>query len=408
MTKIKELFPGYIPRSEKELGELFETSIFSLDANILLNLYRYSDDTLKQWLDLLNEIKDRIWFPHQVVSEFFENRAKVISDQTKSYSETTKLIDQISEQLKGTRHPYVKEKSLKSAISSLDNLKNELQKNEANHVKKLTSDPIQSKLISIIGNNIGDPYSEEELEEIITDGEKRYEEKFPPGFKDSKKGDSSQAKNFSGMSTQARSRPFGDFIVWRQIIDKAIESQSNIILITDDKKEDWWHRVEGKTLGPRPELRQEFYKLTNGKQFHMYNSVSFLEQAGKKLKLKLSSETVAEVKNVKSLKVDPLIGKWYAEKTPDYTNPYLTSKFDDWLSERHVLGESHSDDTISARFKDIYSYYYDDKKSETLKSIGRVLDAAKTARLSSLSDSELESLARINLLIHDRNKKDES
>ena len=38
---MKELFPGYFKETEGHLREIWDTSLFVFDANILLNLYRY-------------------------------------------------------------------------------------------------------------------------------------------------------------------------------------------------------------------------------------------------------------------------------------------------------------------------------------------------------------------------------
>lgn len=48
-----------------------------------------------------------------------------------------------------------------------------------------------------------------------------------------------------------------------------------LFFVTHDQKEDWWNTIRGKTIGPRIELRKEFYEET-GKTFHMYTMSSFL------------------------------------------------------------------------------------------------------------------------------------
>jgi len=52
---------------------------------------------------------------------------------------------------------------------------------------------------------------------------------------------------------------------------------SQVILITNDNKSDWWEvGLDGKTVGPRVEIRQEIAKA-GAKGFHMYTLVQFLE-----------------------------------------------------------------------------------------------------------------------------------
>ena len=53
-------------------------------------------------------------------------------------------------------------------------------------------------------------------------------------------------------------RKFGDFFLWKELLEHGKEQKRPIIFVTDDKKEDWWLKVKGRTLGPRPELIAEF------------------------------------------------------------------------------------------------------------------------------------------------------
>ncbi|WP_449349178.1 PIN-like domain-containing protein [Streptomyces shaanxiensis] len=50
------------------------------DANVLLNLYRYTEQARTDLLGALGALGDRLWVPHQVVDEFWRNRESVISE----------------------------------------------------------------------------------------------------------------------------------------------------------------------------------------------------------------------------------------------------------------------------------------------------------------------------------------
>ena len=89
---------------------------------------------------------------------------------------------------------------------------------------------------------VGTPYTEEKLGKIYKEGEKRYKKKIPPGYKDIDK---------PGFEI------YGDLVLWFQVIDKAKSEKRQIILIVDEKKEDWWFKSKGKIIGPRPELINE-------------------------------------------------------------------------------------------------------------------------------------------------------
>lgn len=289
---MKDLFPGHFKESEKKLREVWETSLFVFDANILLNLYRYSDTTRSELLRILEKIKDRAWIPHRAAEEYLNNRLYVIDQQERSYDETQKSIDNLKSDLENARqHPFVSNRTMAKVGKVFEELREELINNKNIHTKRISNDEIKDAISSIFDNRVGSPYEKEKLVELISEGEERYRQKIPPGFKDgSKSGD-------SDVFTET-CRKYGDLIVWSQIIDKASESGKGVVLVTDDKKEDWWEKFKGKTVGPRPELVKEFKdKVKN--TFHMYQADRFLELARENLGEKVSDEIVEEIREVR-------------------------------------------------------------------------------------------------------------
>ena len=85
-------------------------------------------------------------------------------------------------------------------------------------------------------------------------------------------------------------------IVWKEIIAFSKHNSQDIIYVTGDQKEDWWHRVAGKTLGPRVELKKEFFVET-GREFYMYNMENFLEQSKKLQGTDIEQKVIDEIKN---------------------------------------------------------------------------------------------------------------
>lgn len=67
---MKKLFPGYYRPSETDFASLWDNCIFVFDANVLLNLYRYSTETSAELIDIMDKISDRLWLPFQVASEY--------------------------------------------------------------------------------------------------------------------------------------------------------------------------------------------------------------------------------------------------------------------------------------------------------------------------------------------------
>lgn len=289
---MKDLFPGHFKESERSLREVWDTSLFVFDANILLNLYRYSDTTRNEFLRILDKIKDRAWLPHRAAEEYLNNRLSVIDQQEKSYDDTVKSIDALKRDLENARqHPFVSKDVMGRVGSVFEELCNELKSNKSVHTTRISSDEIKDSIASIFEKNVGLPYEKKRLEQLIIEGEERYKQKVPPGFKDA-----SKAGNSEVFADQCRK--YGDLIVWTQVIDKATELEKGVVLVTDDKKEDWWEKFKGNTVGPRPELVKEFKDRVN-QTFHMYQADRFLELARENLGEQVSEEIVEEIREVR-------------------------------------------------------------------------------------------------------------
>lgn len=271
-TVLKKLFRGYVDFDESEIDEIWRNGIFVFDTNILLNLYRYSKDTRDIFIKVLEAIKDQLWIPHQVAKEYFKNRFTVITDQNKLYS--TILKDIGFEKIKSDigkykdRHSSIDVRKIVDIINDMEKKVNEiLDQSKSRDINYLKSDEICEKITKLFDEKVGDPYSEDQLIGLYKLAEERFKKKVPPGFKDEKKGIPDK---------------YNDFILWRQIVDFAEHHQRNIILITDDKKDDWWLSIDGKTIGPRPELIQEMYDTAQTNCL-IYQATSFLSVATEKL-----------------------------------------------------------------------------------------------------------------------------
>jgi len=289
---MKKHFPGYFYPSKREIKNLWNSCVFAVDANILLNLYRYSDDTRNEFLRILDSIKDRLWLPHRAAQEYFNNRLSVIAQQEKAYDETIKTLENVQNDLQNARqHPFVSEKLLRRLTTVFEDVSKELLKNKDIHSKRAGNDKIQEALETLFENRVGDPFNDDKLESITKEGEERYAKKIPPGYKDG-------GKNNEGSLPDSGYRKYGDLIVWNQLAEKSLKTKKGLIFINDDKKEDWWQIFKGKNLGPRPELIKEFNDLTR-KRFYMYQSDRFLELAAEHFKQALKPESVDEIRDLR-------------------------------------------------------------------------------------------------------------
>lgn len=299
---MKDLFIGFYRPSEEEFKELWGNCHFVFDANMLLNVYRYSELARKTFIKIFQELNERIWIPHQVGIEYHFHMLEEIKGQEKKYDELQKIIKtkstEIEEEYKNfsLRHSNLKmdEKLLKKLQDSINDLCKDLEKQKENHPDLNIT---KNEIMKVFTDKVGDPYSQERIEEIENEGEIRYSRKQPPGFKDNKKG------GIRYHDDRAYQQKYGDLMLWNQLIDYSKNKDVPIIFVTDDRKDDWWNIIGGERVGPSPQLLQEFKRKTEGNKFYMYQPKQFLSFISTFLNIGIEKKTIEDaIQNIDDYK----------------------------------------------------------------------------------------------------------
>ncbi|MBN9326882.1 MAG: hypothetical protein BGO38_15685 [Cellulomonas sp. 73-145] len=274
------------------MARLWDTGIVALDANALLNVYRYTRSTRDDFLSLLSSFGDRLWLPRQAAQEFHENRLKVMSDllsaPTVILDGVTKAKNVFSESTGQFRyHPELDATALRKEFAdALAPLVGRLEDVKRDADGQAAHSPLADQLLDRITNlfrgKIGGGFEEQDLETIYKEGVDRYSRRIPPGYKDAEK---------------PEPRRYGDLVIWKEILRKAAESSMPMILVTDDRKEDWWWEHQGKTIGPRVELVTEFAAQA-GQRIHLYSPEAFLRVANERDKSSVSSNSIDEAEGL--------------------------------------------------------------------------------------------------------------
>lgn len=280
---MRKFFPGYYRRTDEELTQLWSGGIFAFDANVLLNLYRYSEPTRETLFKILQKIEKRAWLTYQVGLEFHRNRLGVISQQIDCYADAASEIDKLIEKLKDTRsHPFISNKRMEAMDKELGKVKEELKSSQAKLSGFYKVDPILEKITKIFDGHVGAPSDGKQQKDREQTAKQRIDQKVPPGYRDA-------GKDGNG--------PLGDAIFWLELVEYATSVKKPVILITDDTKDDWWTEIKGQTIGPRPELVWEFRCQTN-QLFHAYQPVRFIELAKEHLGIDARPDVIDEVRDV--------------------------------------------------------------------------------------------------------------
>lgn len=293
----------YIELSDAEKKSLWDNATFVFDTNVFLNLYRYSQKTRDALLDAMKQLEDRIWMPYQVAYEFMRRRPEIIFETVDRYSklrqDSDKFLRTCSEMLRVKKDDSEYIELQKYIEQWLDSNK---EKNLL--VKSVTEDPILDKILQLFEGKVGADFPENEKAEIAKEGANRYAKKVPPGYMDAQKAKSGEDNN-----------AYGDLFVWKHILKYAKDNGRSIIFVTHDQKEDWWNIVHGKTIGPRVELRKEFYDNAT-QQFHMYSMDGFIAHFDNGESGAVDKSVVDEVKAYSELPIGMHI---IANAIADYT-----------------------------------------------------------------------------------------
>ncbi|WP_437895166.1 PIN domain-containing protein [Sorangium sp. So ce124] len=273
---MKKLFPGSYPPTQTEFEAIWSEGMFVFDTNMLLNFYRYTEATRKEFLELVSspEVAQRIWIPHRVAFEYHRLLHSVRYEQLAACLEMQSDIKKWAKSIRSGDHHRRGEQFLELA--------NKLVEDAESQYMHPDRQALIERIAELFDGKVGLAWDEKRLTETVKDGEQRYKNKIPPGFEDRKPGD----------------EKYGDLVIWFQIVDEARKRQKPVIFVTDEVKEDWWLRIGGRTVGPLPALRNEMFEKANV-MFYMYSGDRFLEQARTSLKRPVADATVAEVKHVR-------------------------------------------------------------------------------------------------------------
>lgn len=294
---MRKAFNWYFNPSKIEIDEAWKNGILTLDTNVLLDLYRYHEGTRNSLIQSLKKFEGKKWLSHQAATEFFRNRTKVIVSSEKAFKqaqdETEKLsssLGSVVNNLKGNRIiPADVASNLDNAIKPLiAQAQDKITQAKANYPNFIREDPILQQLSDLFKDSVGNDFKDEEMKGIKEQAEERKKNRVPPGYLDEGKDED---------------RPYGDYYLWLQIIQQAKAEKCPIVLVTSERKEDWWEKISGKTTGPRPELMREAMQIS-GQRILIYQTEHFLEYALQRFKQPVNEVAIEEIRAVSTWRTE--------------------------------------------------------------------------------------------------------
>ena len=290
--RVRSQFSHHYERpTDDEVATALREATVVLDTNVLLGLYRVSEELRTTRLEVFKAIGPRLFVPHQVGVEFHRNRrdvaagigtayapvraaAAALQKVAKAFGGGEGRYDETTTRVKELVNPLVKQ-----IVDGLD----ELEKDDPHRID-LSDDPVLAELEALLDEDqVGRAPRAKKLAKRARDFETvRVPLRLPPGFDD--------AHKITGRGVAAAA---GDYLLWCEVLAHARKNGTNVVLITDDAKSDWWQKVPGERDAPHPGLVSEFRRET-GQRYYQLSTRELLRKADDVLAISVTPQNLEE------------------------------------------------------------------------------------------------------------------
>ncbi|GAA3268770.1 PIN-like domain-containing protein [Paenarthrobacter aurescens] len=270
MAGIYTDFGHYRVPDRAELKSALEKASVTVDANVMLDLYRGSDAYTSNMMVALRWLNNRLFVTHQAMREFWRNRTSVLEDRTKAKLDIERALGSANQTLRqafrqwGNRTQMPETdmaeivKLLESFVEGSRDLVSSFHVDDTENYPAPSEDPILQELESVLEGRVVGPLAASEWSKRVSEGIRRHGAGIAPGFKEK-----------AADKEHLPEKVAGDYLVWSQACDIACEASTPLVVITRDQKEDWWWREKGAFLGPNRDLVEEFNGRSGGQVYLM-------------------------------------------------------------------------------------------------------------------------------------------
>lgn len=278
---MRKMFHGYYQPTAEEFERLWSEGLLAPDNNVLIHLFRFMPKQREEVLAAFKSFGNRLWLPYQVANEFHQGWRSAESANRGAYSDLKKDLAKKKQEIEDLVRrfsrfdPWPEGSTMNQIPEFFDRLSKDVDGATSNLPN---ADEVLAAISDLFEGKVAAQPEQKEIDARVKEAERRMQNKIPPGYMDK--------------------RP-GDYLIWAELKEKARTAKLPIIFVTDDRKEDWWLEQSGKTIGPRPELRQEFTADT-GQMFYAYTPDRFLALLAERTKNLVSPETVMEMQRIQS------------------------------------------------------------------------------------------------------------
>ncbi|MFR9780674.1 PIN-like domain-containing protein, partial [Micromonospora sp. MS34] len=207
-------FAGFKIASSDDIDAALRKAVVAIDANVLLDLYRFRPQTSRDLIKTLKGLGDRLVVPHQALREFWRHRQRSQGSPRGATKAATDALAKSGRSMRDALATWAKavgvdDDELSDLTARVDDfveaLKDELQHVLQDADAERGGDPILEQLEELLAGRVTSPLPHEEWTECVAEANRRIEAEEPPGFRDADK--------------QVNDSPeggAGDYLVWYQ------------------------------------------------------------------------------------------------------------------------------------------------------------------------------------------------
>ncbi|SEW23546.1 hypothetical protein SAMN04487827_2232 [Prevotella sp. khp7] len=246
---MKQHFPGFYTYTEQEQKDLIDKSTIVFGASVLLDLLKISYGNV--FLDIVNEKieKERLWLPYDTAWLYHERLAIVVDEQVKNVDSAATALNRLKDSFSDNgQHPYIHDTLKVDFYEMINKIKDALDEDRSFLLGHLNNSTLRSRIDELFQGRIGEPYEQNQLEQLYQESEERHKQRRHPSI------DFSRSKN-----TRIRHHRL---IVWKQIERYAKESKKPIVLVLNRITPNWFFIYNDAMVRPHQNLINEFIEDT--------------------------------------------------------------------------------------------------------------------------------------------------
>jgi hypothetical protein len=339
------VFPGSYGLNEQDKATVLRDGIVSFDANVLLDLYRFSPETRETRFESMQKLSqhERLWITFQAADEFHRRRMKVIRAQDTRARQIMEHFRKLKGEMENVtkedeHHPALDLHKLKDiavrAKTDADKVWGAFQKSRVNP----SQDSILARLTEIVADRFGQPPDKEAAARWGEEALRRIARGIPPGFADENKVD-------GGV---------GDVLIWRELLELGKSQKRPIVFVTSDMKPDWWEHYDAKSkgnpepIGPHTALVTEMHREA-GVLYHQLDLVAFQEFSRDTLSVPTSEAALEELRdNVRDSYASASV-PWRFDRPYDFERAFRDDQSDRLLGEMTARNIALATGEVAAR-----------------------------------------------------------